>query len=147
QKPNSPSGASSQARSRSMAAAWARASASSSAGAGFSKRSTMFVPLTFTRLPVSSSTCAEASASDRMRPPWYLPASSNKTNMARIVPRAVRSAGRIGAVSGQVEEGEHLVQVLALEIGERMVAALEQLDAAAGVARAHLLPVEHLVPL
>ncbi len=129
-----------------MPAARVRASASNSAGAGFSKRSTMLAPLTLTRLPDSSSTCAEASASDSTRPPRYLPASSNKTNMVRIVPCAAACAGRGRRQAGSMK-ADHLVQVLVLEIGQRVVAALDQLDAASRVAGRHLAPVEELVAL
>jgi hypothetical protein len=69
------------------AAAWA----SSSAGAGFSNLIRILAALTLTRLPLSSSTCEEASASDNTRPAMNLPASSNNTCMAGIVP-AIRQA-------------------------------------------------------
>ena len=46
----------------------------------------MLAPLTLTRLPLSSSTCAEVSASDNTRPAMNLPASSNNKYMRRIVP-------------------------------------------------------------
>ncbi len=107
------------------------ASAISSAGAGFSKRSTMLAALTLTRLPVSSSTWAEASASDRTRPPRYLPASSNNTNMAQDCPmRPGRRRGGRGLRRGRGRPTTSS-QVRRLEIRQRMVAAFEQLDAAA----------------
>ena len=64
------------------------ASASNWAGAGLSNFKSTLAPLTLTRLPLSSSTCTEASASDMTRPATNLPASSNNKYMGSIVPRA-----------------------------------------------------------
>ena len=62
---------------------WLKAEASLSklAGAGLSNFSSICAALTLTRLPESSSTWAEASASDRIRPAMNLPASSNNAYM------------------------------------------------------------------
>ena len=43
-------------------------------------------------------TCADASASDNTRPPRYLPASSNNTNMGAIVPWWIGLAPRLRAL-------------------------------------------------
>ncbi len=61
-------------------------------GVGLSKLSTICARLTLTRLPDSSSICAEVSASERMRPPKNLPLSSKSANMGTIFPRLARPA-------------------------------------------------------
>ena len=77
-----------------MVALKACASRMRSAGEGFSNLSSKLAALTLTRLPDSSSIWAELSASERMRPVWNFPASSNNAYIATIVPRAIYEAGR-----------------------------------------------------
>ena len=72
----------------------------SSDGAGFSNFNRRFAALTLTRLPESSSTWAEVSASDRIRPARNLPASSNNACMGGIVPWAQRPDFRRSANGG-----------------------------------------------
>ena len=62
------------------------ASRTKSAGDGFSNLSSKLAALTLTRFPDSSSIWAELSASERMRPVWNFPASSNNAYMGAIVP-------------------------------------------------------------
>src|SRR3989344_1543627 len=69
-----------------MVSAMAWALAIKSAGEGFSNFRRMLAALTLTRLPESSSTWADVSASDRIRPAMNLPASSNNACMGGIVP-------------------------------------------------------------
>lgn len=69
-----------------MVALTACASRIRSAGEGFSNLSNKLAALTLTRLPDSSSIWAELSASERMRPVWNFPASSNNAYMGAIVP-------------------------------------------------------------
>ena len=65
---------------------------------------------------------------------------SRATHMAPIVPWASGVAA-----SGEVEKVEDRLDVI-VEIAQGMVAAFQQRDACAGIARDHLSPVQHLVP-
>ena len=68
-----------------MVALNAVASAIKTLGVGFSNFNKMLAAFALRRLPDSNSIWAELSASDKMRPVWNLPASSNNAYMLVIV--------------------------------------------------------------
>jgi hypothetical protein len=155
-----------------MSAACACAAAISSAGSGLAKRSSTLAAFTFTRLPESSSTCTEASASDITRPARNLPASSNRANIEMesreggsvIVPLRQATACDPGISSrsgpagrtpgrgfqawghGQAQPAQHRGQ-MGGEVAQGVVVARQHGELGAQVVGHHFAPVEHLVAL